>query len=83
VSHALIDVPESHVGWPEGMAAAGPCTSTGFRGRIRRAFDTLAVWRRRAIERRDLAAMGERMRKDIGLSSVDVWREINKPVWRA
>jgi uncharacterized protein YjiS (DUF1127 family) len=39
-------------------------------------------WWRRAQERRQLAAMSERDRRDIGLTSLDVWRETNKPFWR-
>jgi uncharacterized protein YjiS (DUF1127 family) len=42
----------------------------------------LALWRRRARERRELVQMSEVERHDIGLTCVDVWREVNKPFWR-
>lgn len=40
-------------------------------------------WRERARSRRALAAMDERMRRDIGISRFDVLRETSKPFWRA
>ena len=51
-------------------------------GLARRVLATIRVWRRRAHERRQLLAMGERDLHDIGISSVDAWREVNKPLWR-
>lgn len=42
----------------------------------------LDLWRRRARERRDLLRMSELQRHDIGITRVDVWREVNKPFWR-
>ena len=33
-------------------------------------------------ERRVLEQLDERSLRDIGISRVDVWREINKPFWR-
>ena len=50
---------------------------------IRRATDTVFVWRQRAYERRILAAMSGRLCKDLGLSNVDLWNEIRKPFWHA
>lgn len=44
---------------------------------------TVATWRARARARRDLAAMDDRMRRDIGLSRYQVLNETNKPFWRA
>lgn len=42
----------------------------------------LRCWRRRARERRQLAAMGRLAWRDLGLSDVDVRREVDKPFWR-
>ncbi len=42
----------------------------------------IALWRRRAQERRVLAAMSERDLRDIGLTSLDAVHEANKPFWR-
>ncbi|RDD61483.1 DUF1127 domain-containing protein [Ferruginivarius sediminum] len=41
------------------------------------------TWQQRAAERAHLAAMDERMRRDMGLSWEDVRREADKPFWRA
>lgn len=41
----------------------------------------LAEWQERAEQRALLAAMDERMRKDIGISYVDALRESGKPFW--
>ena len=35
---------------------------------------------RRAMQ--SLAGLDERMLRDIGLTKVDIWHEINKPFWR-
>jgi uncharacterized protein YjiS (DUF1127 family) len=43
----------------------------------------LREWRQRSRERAQLAALDERMLRDIGISRGDVLREINKPFWRA
>lgn len=42
----------------------------------------LGQWAQRQRERAALAALDERMLKDIGVSRADVWQEINKPFWR-
>jgi uncharacterized protein YjiS (DUF1127 family) len=39
-------------------------------------------WRRRARSRAELAALDDRTLRDIGLTRVDLWREIDKPFWR-
>jgi uncharacterized protein YjiS (DUF1127 family) len=44
---------------------------------------TLELWAERHRERRMLFAMDGRMRRDIGISDADVWREARKPFWRA
>jgi uncharacterized protein YjiS (DUF1127 family) len=40
-------------------------------------------WRRRARGRRELAALGERALRDIGVSRYDAYHEASKPFWRA
>lgn len=50
---------------------------------LRRAFAAAAEWRARMRERRALAAMDDRLLRDIGLSRSDVWSESSKPFWRA
>jgi len=50
----------------------------GFRTRV---LARLALWIRRRRERRQLLAMSELQRRDIGITRLDVWREINKPFW--
>lgn len=52
-------------------------------GFVRNVAGTLVAWRERARARRVLAAMDERMRRDIGLSQFHVLRESTKPFWRA
>lgn len=42
----------------------------------------LALWYRRARERQQLAAMKDLAWGDLGLSDIDVKREIKKPFWR-
>ena len=49
---------------------------------LSRSLDRLREWRQRSHGRRELAALDERMLRDIGLSQADVWREVNKPFWR-
>ena len=45
--------------------------------------DTLHAWRRRYVERRELAALSELELHDIGKSRTDVAFEAEKPFWRA
>lgn len=40
-------------------------------------------WQRRARGRAELAALGDRQLRDIGLTRCDAAREIGKPFWRA
>lgn len=42
---------------------------------------TLATWRERARGRHHLAAMDARLRRDIGVGSEAVFRELRKPFW--
>lgn len=56
-------------------------------GRVNRAFERVAGavlgWQQRAAERRHLAALDDRMLKDMGISRADVNRESTKPFWAA
>ena len=63
--------PSRRRAWYHGLIEAMP-----------RAFSTLSEWRRRSRDRAELAALDDRALRDIGVSRVDVWREINKPFWR-
>jgi len=47
-----------------------------------RFFATIRKWRRRTHERAELAALDDRMLKDIGLSRADAEFLSNKPFWR-
>ncbi|MGA8614865.1 MAG: DUF1127 domain-containing protein [Xanthobacteraceae bacterium] len=53
----------------------------------RRWFQGLAAllkeWRRRARSRNELAVLCDRCLRDIGATRYEVYREINKPFWRA
>lgn len=70
-------------------------TKTGFRGVaqalpsfpspvqvLARLADLLAVWERRARERKALAEMSNHMLKDLGISRLDAQREADKAFWR-
>jgi uncharacterized protein YjiS (DUF1127 family) len=43
----------------------------------------LQEWRRRARSRNELAVLCDRCLRDIGATRYEVYREINKPFWRA
>jgi len=45
--------------------------------------DLAKCFYQRAVQRRRLAAMDDRMLQDIGISRVDALRESSKPFWRA
>jgi uncharacterized protein YjiS (DUF1127 family) len=49
---------------------------------LKRILAALHQWRRTSRDRAELARFDERMLRDIGVTRVDVWREINKPFWR-
>jgi uncharacterized protein YjiS (DUF1127 family) len=44
---------------------------------------TLIKWQERAEQRHALAAMSERIQKDLGLTQADIAAESRKPFWRA
>jgi uncharacterized protein YjiS (DUF1127 family) len=52
-------------------------------GLLARLSETLHIWRRRQLQRRQLAELSERERHDVGLSWSDVVYEAEKPFWRA
>jgi uncharacterized protein YjiS (DUF1127 family) len=43
--------------------------------------DTLAMWRERARQRRDLQRLSDRDLRDIGLDRATAMREASKPFW--
>ena len=45
-------------------------------------FDLAKCFYQRAVQRRRLATMDDRMLQDIGISRVDALREAAKPFWR-
>jgi uncharacterized protein YjiS (DUF1127 family) len=49
---------------------------------IFRLIGILRTWRRRALERAELAQMSQGEFHDIGVSSADHWTETHKPFWR-
>ena len=46
------------------------------------AFALILRWTERASQRRALAALDERMLRDIGVTRIDAMRESEKPFWR-
>lgn len=43
---------------------------------------TLRQWQRQALERQELASLGERELRDMSVSPADVWHEVRQPFWR-
>ena len=52
------------------------------RGRLSRMW-RFRLWQNRIRERDELAALDDRMLRDIGISKYDVLQTVNKPFWRA
>lgn len=50
---------------------------------LRGTFVMAREWHRRARSRADLAALNDRMLRDIGLTRTDVRIEIEKPFWKS
>ena len=46
------------------------------------ALQTIRKWRRRIRGRQELAALGDRMLKDIGLTRADALAQASKPFWK-
>jgi uncharacterized protein YjiS (DUF1127 family) len=68
-------IPATSELWGVGRAAAA-CRDMAVR-----IAERLHKWGARARSRRALASMDARMRRDIGLTDHEVWREVNKPFW--
>ncbi len=49
---------------------------------LQRVVDLLFEWQERSAQRRELAALDDRMLRDIGLSRYDVAEETTKPFWQ-
>ncbi len=56
---------------------------TGMTALVDRISATVALWRDRMRNRRDLARMSERELSDIGVSRSQIADEVGKPFWRA
>jgi len=50
---------------------------------LKRSAAMLAQWDARMRERAFLATLNDIELRDMGLSSTDRWREVNKPFWQA
>lgn len=44
---------------------------------------TLTSWRKRVLERSQLATFDELALRDLGVTETDVWRETNKAPWQS
>ena len=53
----------------------------GFLDAISELTASLATWRARERQRRDLGRLDARLRRDIGVTAEDVARELRKPLW--
>jgi uncharacterized protein YjiS (DUF1127 family) len=53
----------------------------GLTDKARQVVAVLRLWRRRARDRAELASLDDRMLDDIGLTRIDIMREIGKPFW--
>jgi uncharacterized protein YjiS (DUF1127 family) len=60
-----------------------PARAAPVAGFLRRFAETVDAWAQRARDRRDLAELDERQRRDMGLDLDAIRRETNKPFWRA
>lgn len=60
-----------------------PARTASIAGTLRRIAAAIGAWTQRARDRRDLAALDERQRRDMGLDLEAIRRETNKPFWRA
>ena len=49
---------------------------------LKRVLEQIAIWRRRSVERDQLARLDDRELRDIGLSRSLIYWELSKPFWR-
>jgi uncharacterized protein YjiS (DUF1127 family) len=64
-------------------ALPGRFTTETMRLLLRKGIDTLLVWQDRARERRHLAALDDRLLRDMGITRGTVASEVEKPFWLA
>ena len=69
--------------WPNQVWTRPSRSSSFISAGAAKVWQTLLTWQRRANERTRLAEMDPRLLKDIGVTRVDAWREIQKPFWSA
>jgi uncharacterized protein YjiS (DUF1127 family) len=50
--------------------------------RLSRAAAVITSWRRRARERAEFASWGPALKRDIGITDADIWRETRKWFWQ-
>lgn len=62
--------------------ARAPASRYWLRHGWHRVLDTLREWRHRSRSRAVLAALDDRMLRDIGVTRAEAWCEAAKPFWR-
>lgn len=68
----------------DGIGAFAPrAPRLSLTGALRRLGSSVAAWQERARMRRGLAAMDDRLLRDIGLTRAQAHREYDKPFWRS
>ncbi len=84
----MVECIDTIIARPGPLEAAAAWVSAGLvraarltdRGLIR-AFDFIFEWRARATERDVMRSLDDRMLRDVGLTRVDIERELSKPFW--
>ena len=64
-------------------AFVAPAPRARFAGVLRRLGQRVVAWQERARMRRGLAAMDDRLLRDIGMTRAEAHREYDKPFWRS